>query len=106
MARAARGNVVITAITRTDSQLEVSLTDVFDRPVQGRHFFEALIRENLDLGRPNRVGLLFPIRIQRTTPPPPFGYRTRVITDGVEPSLHIEYKHSHVKLYFKSSTRY
>ena len=55
-------------------QLEVSLTDVFDRPVQGRHFFEALIRENLDLGRPNRVGLLFPFRIQRTTPPPPFGF--------------------------------
>ncbi len=51
-------------------QLEVSLTDVFDRPVQGRHFFEALIRENLDLGRPNRVALLFPFRIQRTTPPP------------------------------------
>jgi hypothetical protein len=82
-------------------QLEVSLTDVFDHPVQGRHFFEALIRENLDLGRPHRVGLLFPIRIQRTTPPPPFGYRTRVITDGVEPSLHVEYKHSHVKQYFK-----
>ena len=83
------------------SQLEVSLTDVFDRPVQGRHFFEALIRENLDLGRPDRVGLLFPIRIPRTTPPPTFGYRTRVITDGVQPSLHIEYKHSHVKQYFK-----
>jgi hypothetical protein len=83
------------------SQLEVSLTDVFDRPVQGRHFFEALIRENLDLGRPDRVGLLFPFRIRRTTPPPAFGYRTRVITDGVQPSLHIEYKHSHVKQYFK-----
>src|SRR6266508_3122777 len=83
------------------SQLEVSLTDVFDRPVQGRHFFEALIRENLDLGRPDRVGLLFPFRIRRTTPPPTFGYRTRVITDGVQPSLHIEYKHSHVKQYFK-----
>jgi hypothetical protein len=83
------------------SQLEVSLTDVFDRPVQGRHFFEAIIRENLDLGRPDRVGLLFPFRIRRTTPPPTFGYRTRVITDGVQPSLHIEYKHSHVKQYFK-----
>jgi hypothetical protein len=83
------------------AQLEVSLTDVFDRPVQGRHFFEALIRENLDLGRPDRVGLLFPFRIRRTTPAPTFGYRTRVITDGVQPSLHIEYKHSHVKQYFK-----
>jgi len=38
--------------------VEVSLTQVFARPVQGRHFFEAVIRENLDLGRPDRVGLL------------------------------------------------
>jgi hypothetical protein len=82
-------------------QLEVSLTHVFDRPVQGRHFFEAVIRENLDLGRPHRVGLLFPLRLTRATPPPAFGYRTRVITDGVAPSLHVEYKHSHVKQYFK-----
>ena len=46
-------------------QVEVSLTQVFARPVQGRHFFEAVIRENLDLGRPDRVGLLFPHRITR-----------------------------------------
>jgi len=82
-------------------QLEVSLTHVFDRPVQGRHFFEAVIRENLDLGRPDRVRLLFPLRLTRATPPPPFGYRTRVITDGVQPSLHVEYKSSHIKQYFK-----
>jgi hypothetical protein len=83
------------------AQLEVSLTHVFDRPIQGRHFFEAVIRENLDLGRPNRVGLLFPLRITRSTPAPVYGYRTRVITDGVQPSVHVEYKHSHVKQYFK-----
>ena len=82
-------------------QLEISLTQIFDRPVQGRHFFEAVIRENLDLGRPDRVRLLFPRRLTRRTPPPAYGYRTRVITDGVEPSLHIEYKHSHLKQYFK-----
>ncbi len=82
-------------------QVEVSLTQVFARPVQGRHFFEAVIRENLDLGRPDRVGLLFPLRITRATPAPTWGYRTRVVTDGVEPSLHIEYKSSHVKQYFK-----
>jgi hypothetical protein len=83
-------------------QLEVSLTHVFDQPVQGRHFFEAVIRENLDLGRPDRVGLLFPLRLTRRTPPPLYGYRTRVITDGVQPSLHVEYKASHVKQYFKA----
>jgi hypothetical protein len=82
-------------------QLEISLTQIFDRPVQGRHFFEAVIRENLDLGRPDRVRLLFPRRLTRRTPPPAYGYRTRVITDGVEPSLHIEYKRSHLKQYFK-----
>lgn len=83
------------------NQLEVSLTQVFDCPVQGRHFFEAVIRENLDLGRPDRVGLLFPLRLTRATPPPTYGYRTRVITDGVQPSLHVQYKSSHVKQYFK-----
>src|SRR5262249_14551249 len=82
-------------------QLEISRTQIFDRPVQGRHFFEAVIRENLDLGRPSRVRLLFPRRITRATPPPAYGYHTRIITDGVNPSLHIEYKHSHLKQYFK-----
>jgi hypothetical protein len=82
-------------------QLEVSLTQVFDRPLQGRHFFEQVIRDNLDLGRPNRVSMLFPHRMTRATPPPPHGYRTRVLTTGVNPSLHVEYKKSHVKQYFK-----
>jgi len=33
-------------------QMEVSLTQIFDEPIQGRHFFEEVVRENLDLGRP------------------------------------------------------
>ena len=37
--------------------MEYSLTQVFDRPVHGREFFEEVIRENLDLGRPDRVQL-------------------------------------------------
>jgi hypothetical protein len=82
-------------------QMEVSLTQVFQRPLQGRHFFEEVIRENLDLGRPDRVSLLFSASLTRRTPRPRFGYRTRVITEGVNPSLHVEYKRSHVKQYFK-----
>ena len=39
-------------------QLEVSLTQVFDRPLQGRQFFEEVIRDNLDQGRPDRIQLL------------------------------------------------
>jgi hypothetical protein len=82
-------------------QVEVSLTQVFDEPVWGRRLFEQIIRDNLDLGRPDRVSLLFPTRLTRATPPPPFGYRTRVITRGVQPSLHVEFKRSHLKQYWK-----
>jgi hypothetical protein len=82
-------------------QMEVSLTQVFEHPVQGRHFFEEVIRENLDLGRPERVSLIFSKPVTRRTPAPLFGYRTRVITAGVAPSIHVEFKRSHVKQYFK-----
>ena len=52
---------------------------------------------------PDRVSLLFPQRTTRATPTPLHGYRTRVITEGVNPSLHIAYKRSHVKQYFKEN---
>src|SRR3984893_5454733 len=38
-------------------QAEFSLTQVLDQPVTGRIFFEEVIRENLDLGRPSQVSL-------------------------------------------------
>lgn len=82
-------------------QVEVSLTQVFDKPVQGRHFFDEVIRDNLDLGRPDRVSLLFDTKTTSRTPPPQHGYRTRVITEGVDPSIHIEHRRSHIKQYFK-----
>jgi hypothetical protein len=84
-------------------QIEVSLTQVFERPVQGRYFFEQIIRDNLDLGRPDRVSLLYPGRHTRRTRAPKHGYRTRVIIDGVLPTLHVEYKSSHVKQYHKEN---
>jgi len=79
-------------------QAEFALTQVFDRPVQGRVFFEEVMRENLDLGRPDHVQLIFNRRVTRRTPS---RYRTRVITDGVIPSLHVDYKHSRIKQYHK-----
>jgi hypothetical protein len=39
-------------------QAEFSLTQVLDRPAHGRMFFEQVIRENLDLGRPEEVQLI------------------------------------------------
>lgn len=81
-------------------QLEVSRTHVFDQPVHGREFFEDVIRENLDLGRPERVQLLFNRRVCRNTPGK---FQTRIITNGVQPSLHITYKSTQVKQYFKDN---
>ena len=81
-------------------QLEISRTQVFDRPLRGREFFEEVIRENLDLGRPDRVQLVFDRKIIKSTPGL---FRTRVIQQGVSPSLHIDYKNSRVKQYFKEN---
>jgi hypothetical protein len=79
-------------------QMEVSLTQIFDRPLRGREFFEQIIRDNLDLGRPDRVQLIFDRGVTRKTPGE---FRTRVIQDGVHPSLHIHYKNFDLKQYFK-----
>lgn len=79
-------------------QAEFSLTQVLDRPLTGRVFFEDVIRENLDLGRPDQVALVFDTRVSRRTPG---RFRTRVITEGVTPSLHVDYKHSRIKQYHK-----
>jgi hypothetical protein len=81
------------------SILQVSLTQVLDRPVSGRIFFEDVIRENLDIGRPKQVQLIFDRLLTRSTPGP---FRTRVITDGVIPSLHIDYKGTRIKQYHKA----
>jgi hypothetical protein len=79
-------------------QAEFALTQVLDQPVAGRIFFEEVIRENLDLGRPDNVQLIFNRRVTKNTPG---RFRTRVITDGVVPSLHVDYKSSRIKQYFK-----
>ena len=79
-------------------QAEFALTQVLDRPLTGRCFFEEVIRENLDLGRPDQMQLIFNRRVTRRTPG---RFRTRVLTEGVVPSLHVEYKKSKVKQYHK-----
>src|SRR6202790_4456554 len=79
-------------------QAEFSLTQVLDRPQTGRIFFEEIIRENLDLGRPDQVQLIFERRVNKRTPG---RFRTRVLTAGVIPSLHVDYKSSKIKQYHK-----
>ncbi len=43
---------------------------VFDHPRNGRAFFEALVADNLDLGRPERVELTFGRKIRLSCEPP------------------------------------
>ena len=83
-------------------QAEFSLTQMLDRPVAGRIFFEQVLHDNLDIGRPDQISLIFDRRIIRTgRSKTPGRFRTRVITNGVIPSLHIDYKHSKIKQYHK-----
>jgi len=79
-------------------QAEFALTQVLDRPRTGRGFFEEVMRENLDLGRPDQMQLIFNRRVTRRTPGP---FRTRILTEGVVPSLHVDYKKTRVKQYHK-----
>jgi len=83
-------------------QVEFSLTQRLDTPTSGRVFFEQVIRDNLDVGRPDQVSLIFGRRLMKTGPrATPGRFRTRVITDGVTPSLHADYKHTTIKQYHK-----
>jgi hypothetical protein len=83
-------------------QAEFSLTQMLDRPVSGRIFFEQVLHDNLDIGRPDQVSLVFNRRIiGKGRNKTPGRFRTRVITDGVIPSLHVDYKNTKIKQYHK-----
>jgi hypothetical protein len=80
-------------------QVEVSRTIVFDAPRHARGFFEALIVDNLDLGRPHNVEIIFGRRIRRDT----IGtFRTAIDRrDNGGVLLNVFYRHSRVKQYLK-----
>jgi hypothetical protein len=79
-------------------QMEVSRTQVFADPQQGWALMECLIRDNLDLGRPDRVSLIFERKVTKATPGE---FHTRVLRQGVQPTVRIHYKHSALKQYLK-----
>ena len=79
-------------------QVEVSRTLVFDDPRRARGFFEALVADNVGIGRPEQVALVFARRITRRTPGP---FRTRIFEPGTQVTIDFMYKHSRVKQYLK-----
>jgi len=79
-------------------QVEVSRTLVFDDPRRARSFFEALVQDNIGIGRPEEVSLAFARKVTKRTREP-FG--TRVFTAGTDVRIEFRYKHSRVKQYLK-----
>jgi hypothetical protein len=83
-------------------QIEFSTTMALDRPLSGRLFFEQLIRDNLDIGRPDKVNLVFGRTIRQSGKfQTPGTFRTQVITSGTCPCLYLFYKKTQVKQYLK-----
>ncbi len=80
-------------------QVEISRTIVFDAPRHARGFFEALIVDNLDLGRPHNVEIIFGRRVRRDT----IGtFRTAIDRrDNGGVLLNVFYRHSRIKQYLK-----
>ncbi len=53
---------------RYSVQIELSDTRVFDRPAAGRAWFEQTIRDQLDLGRPDKIQIMFDRKVTSRTP--------------------------------------
>jgi len=84
------------------AQVEVSRTLVFTQPRHARTFFEALVTDNLDLGRPDTIEIIFDRRVvtgsQRATQGT---FKTKVVTRGTEITINAFYRHSRIKQYLK-----
>lgn len=79
-------------------QVEVSRTLVLDDPRRARRFFEALVADNVGIGRPEEVAVVFARQIRRARD---HRFRTRVFGAGTEVKMDFAYKHSRVKQYLK-----
>jgi len=79
-------------------QVEVSRTIVFDQPRRGRAFFEAVVADNIGLGRPSEVRVIFGRNIYKNTKG---RFRTRVVTRGVDVCMDVNYRDSRIKQYLK-----
>jgi hypothetical protein len=84
-------------------QIETSRTIVFTAPRHARTFFEALIADNLDVGRPANVEIIFGRKIRRDTTGV---FRTAVDrpvigADNAGVVVNLFYRHSRMKQYLK-----
>jgi hypothetical protein len=84
-------------------QVEISRTLVFDTDVHARAFFESLLVENMDLGRPENVELLFRRgqRLGAASRTPIGGFKTKIDQRCDLVTLNVFYKNSRLKQYLK-----
>lgn len=84
-------------------QVEVSRTIVFTRRQYARAFFEALLADNLDIGRPDHVEIIFGRSLARDTATT---FHTAIdrYTDTVV--VNANFKHSRIKQYLKDGRAY
>lgn len=73
-------------------QLGIFDTRVFDRPAAGRAWFERTLPDQLTLGRPDRIAVVFAPRV----PSHARAVHTKIIACGVEPSIQVHYRASKV----------
>ena len=83
------------------AQTQVSLTIVFAAPRHARGFFEALVTDNLDLGRPDIIEIIFDRQIRGGRRGTGGQFKTTVVTRGTEVTINAFYKHSRIKQYLK-----
>ncbi len=83
----------------TMRQVETSRTIVLDAPRHARSFFEALVADNLDLGRPEHVELIFKRNPSGRKTTGTFKTAIDRHTSGV--TVNVFYKHSRIKQYLK-----
>ena len=79
-------------------QAEVSRTICFGDPRRARAFFESLVSDNVGVGRPQQVSMVFASQLRRPTKHP---YVGRIFSAGTEVSIDFRYKHSRVKQFLK-----
>ena len=83
-------------------QVEVSRTLVFDDPRRARGFFEALVTDNVGVGRPEQIAAVFAAQVRTRGPRRTKGpFRTRVFSPGTDVKIDFSFKHSRVKQYLK-----
>src|SRR6266545_2906454 len=83
----------------TMRQVETSRTIVLDAPRHARAFFEALVADNLDLGRPESVELIFKRDPRGRKADGTFKTAVDRHAEGV--TINVFYKHSRAKQYLK-----